>query len=136
MTHRNRTPNAIGICRFCSGAFIVSTCVPGRPTQRCRACAKSRKRAEKKLPGTVYFFEADGFDRIKIGFTRETVERRAQQLQVGCPAPIRVLHSQPGTMVDEKTFHRRFAKQRVPHTEWFVADAALKGFVEELRKIS
>jgi hypothetical protein len=139
MTHADKksSQGPIVVCRFCSKAFLAlaprGDRRPGAPVKRCSACATNLKRAAKKLQGTVYFLEAEGFGRIKIGFTRENVERRAMQLQVGCPAPIKILRTLEGTMKDEKKLHRRFATQRVPHTEWFVADEKLRSFVEGLQ---
>lgn len=66
----------------------------------------------------IYFAEAVGVGNIKIGFTDGPVESRIADLQTGCPVPIRLLGTAPGTLGDEKDLHRRFAAQRV-HGEWF-----------------
>lgn len=45
------------------------------------------------LLGRVYFIEAIGADRIKIGFTQGDPENRSAQLQTGCPFPLAVIGS-------------------------------------------
>lgn len=67
----------------------------------------------------IYFVEAVGVGNIKIGFTgADDVQFRIDQLQTGCPVPLRLLNAVPGTEQDEKDLHRRFAANRV-HGEWF-----------------
>lgn len=67
----------------------------------------------------IYFLEAVGVGSIKIGFTDRTdVESRIAEIQTGCPVPVRLLKSMPGTLEDEKNLHRRFASSRL-NGEWF-----------------
>lgn len=81
--------------------------------------------------GHVYFVEAIGSDRIKIGFTTK-FERRMKALRTGCPFPIVLLHSEPGTLRDERATHRRFATSvAVPGSEWFHATPELRAYVKE-----
>lgn len=71
--------------------------------------------------GRVYFIEAVGAGRIKIGFTSDrTVDARRRSLQTASPFPLRVIYDFDGSMQDEANLHKRFASHRaVPGTEWF-----------------
>lgn len=67
----------------------------------------------------LYFIEAVGDGRIKIGFTdNNDAEIRMATLQVGCPHELRLLGTLPGTMDDEKNLKRRFAAH-CSRGEWF-----------------
>lgn len=80
--------------------------------------------------GLVYFIEAVGADRVKIGFTSGDPARRAQKLQTACPFPLRVLASYPGSTVDEAALHERFAAARaVPATEWFHLTSEIRSHI-------
>jgi hypothetical protein len=77
--------------------------------------------------GRVYFIEAVGANRIKIGYTAGEVEERRRQLQTASPFPLRALASFPGTMHDETRLHERFSTSRaVPGSEWFHATPELR----------
>ena len=96
-----------------------------------------RRRAEErwkaKKTGRVYFIEAIGADRIKVGFTsKRTAVERLRNLQTSCPFPLRELVSFEGTMLDEFNLHQRFASARVaPNIEWFHATPELLAFIAE-----
>ncbi len=66
----------------------------------------------------LYFAQAEGIGRIKIGFTDGDVSARLADLQTGSPVPIRLLGTLAGTLEDEKDLHRRFGAARVCG-EWF-----------------
>ena len=68
--------------------------------------------------GTIYFIEAVGCDRFKIGFTKGEVEDRRRVLQVCAPFPLRVVAAVPGFRSDETDLHHRFAPLRCCG-EWF-----------------
>jgi hypothetical protein len=69
----------------------------------------------------IYFVQAEGVGHIKIGYTDgESADSRLATLQTGSPVPLRILHTMPGTMEDEKNLHRRFASAGVGG-EWFKA---------------
>lgn len=81
--------------------------------------------------GCVYFIEAVGCDRIKIGFTRKEIDFRLKFIQTGCPFPARVLRLQRGSMQDERDLHGRFAHALVRDTgEWFHATPDLLAYIE------
>ncbi len=66
----------------------------------------------------------------KIGYTKGTAEQRCAELQIGCPAPLVVLGSVPGSLAMEHALHERFAHLRTT-SEWFLADEELATFIEE-----
>jgi hypothetical protein len=72
------------------------------------------------LGGLVYFVEAVGLQKIKIGFTRSKVSKRIDSLRTGCPAELRALGWMEGTTRDEQALHVRFAHLRIMiNSEWF-----------------
>jgi hypothetical protein len=93
--------------------------------------------AQRAKDGVVYFVEAVGADRIKIGFTSAGLAGRIEDLQVGCPFPIKPLVSFAGTLRTERDLHAKFAAARVfAGSEWFHATAALRAFVDALGEVS
>jgi hypothetical protein len=79
----------------------------------------------------IYFIQAEGIGHIKIGFTDGTdADSRLATLQTGSPVPLRVLHTMPGTMEDEKNLHRRFASASAGG-EWFKAIPELLAMIPE-----
>jgi len=78
--------------------------------------------------GLVYFVEALGAERIKIGFTRGKVAARMDSLRNGCPFPLGVLKTVPGTTLDERRLHRKFVALREVG-EWFFAAPALRKYI-------
>jgi hypothetical protein len=79
----------------------------------------------------VYFIEAEGLNRVKIG-SADDARKRLAQLQVGCPSKLvlrGVLHTDDATQL-ERIFHRDFAGQRV-QGEWFKVNAKLRRIMED-----
>lgn len=69
--------------------------------------------------GLVYFIEAIGLSRVKIGWTRTNgLKSRLSALQTFSPVELRVLGTYPGFMTTERAEHRRWAHLR-SHGEWF-----------------
>lgn len=68
------------------------------------------------MSGEVYFIVC--MDRVKIGHTRVSVQSRLSSLQTGCPYPLSVIYSEPGTRESEKYWHSMFAGYRLIG-EWF-----------------
>lgn len=86
--------------------------------------------------GTIYIIEAVGTDRVKIGHTKKTVESRLAQLQTGCPYPLLIVVTFPGSVRDERAMHERFATARVGcNVEWFVVDTRLQKFIDDRRNL-
>lgn len=70
--------------------------------------------------GSVYFAEAVGCDRIKIGFTGGPVADRIAKLQTSCPFVIETYGSVRGSAALEAGLHLAFGGVRVmPNAEWF-----------------
>jgi hypothetical protein len=81
----------------------------------------------------IYFIQADGIGHIKIGYTDDDASARLASLQTGCPVPLRLLHTMPGTMGDEKNLHRRFASANVGG-EWFKPVTELMELIPDLSR--
>ncbi len=71
--------------------------------------------------GLVYFIEAVGSGRVKIGWTlARSVEGRRYSLQTSSPFPLRVLGWMRGSLKTEQRLHAQFDANRVmPNAEWF-----------------
>ena len=78
--------------------------------------------------GCVYFVEAIGLDRIKIGFARSSPRVRLNQLQEGSPLKLRPIGFIPGGRMLEADIHRQFADART-HGEWFNATPELMDYI-------
>lgn len=67
----------------------------------------------------VYFAQVQPRGPIKIGLsTHDTIERRINALQVGCPYPLIVTRIVPGGRSFEQHVHRLFRRLRM-RGEWF-----------------
>jgi hypothetical protein len=88
----------------------------------------SRKGSQHwRRPGVIYFMGAG--DLVKIGFTTD-LKRRLTMVQVGCPTPITLIGTIPGTPVVEKNLHRLFYKHR-HHGEWFRLVPEIEAYIAE-----
>lgn len=76
----------------------------------------------------VYFVEAVGLERIKIGKSRRPVAR-LRELAAVVPVHTSLLACVTG--ISEERVHSMFAKWRL-HGEWFQAHASLRLFVRSL----
>lgn len=77
--------------------------------------------------GFVYFAEAVGSDRIKVGFSSHPQER-VNGWKDGCPFSVVLLATIPGTWSDEQRCHKFFAPERKVR-EWFYASERLRYFI-------
>jgi hypothetical protein len=79
----------------------------------------------------VYFIEAEGVDRVKIGVANCS-HARLKTLEGACPVPLRLLGAVEtdkfGTL--EKELHKRFAEHR-DRGEWFKAVPEIVAFITE-----
>jgi hypothetical protein len=80
------------------------------------------------MSGCVYFVEATGLGRIKIGFARARLAHRLESLRNASPVELMLLGHIPGRRALESTIHRRFAHLRV-HREWFEAAPELRDYI-------
>jgi hypothetical protein len=77
----------------------------------------------------IYFIEAVGLDRVKIGYTSgESVERRLLALKTASPVPLKVVGVIEGTQKQERRLHRKYAAHRVCG-EWFTVTGELKAYL-------
>lgn len=82
--------------------------------------------------GLVYFLSAEGTGRVKIGWTRSAgLEKRVADLQIGCPVPLRVITTYPGTLFNEHMEHARLRSSWV-HGEWFDETEEVLGRIREV----
>jgi len=87
-------------------------------------------RPEKQC-GYIYFLLAEKLDAVKIGFTRNTVEKRLKYGNTWSPYDFDVLKIIEGTMLDEVALHKRFHKDKIQR-EWFQYSDELKEFIDKL----
>ena len=76
----------------------------------------------------VYFVEAVGLDKVKIGTTTR-IKSRLAAMQTGSPVRLELLGHLDGSTVTEADMHRRFEHLRL-HGEWFLATTELRAFIE------
>lgn len=81
-------------------------------------------------PGVIYFLEAEGIKRIKIGFSTN-FPNRLSDLQGASPVKLRVLKIVKGAQETERLLIRVFGVFRI-HGEWFDAHHSLVQFIKEL----
>ena len=81
--------------------------------------------------GRVYFIEAVGANRIKIGFTHRAATKRLRELQISSPLPLREIGSIPGTLSTEGGLHKRFLPLCIGG-EWFEARPVLRQHIARL----
>lgn len=80
--------------------------------------------------GTIYFVEAVGLRRVKIGYS-ENFSNRFRVLQNSCPVKLRVLKLVVATQDTEQALLAVFQKFRT-HGEWFESHPALMQFIRDL----
>jgi hypothetical protein len=78
--------------------------------------------------GYVYFIEAVGLSRVKIGYS-EDPESRLKQLLTGSPVTLKIFAKMPGNQPMEKEIHARFLHLKVEN-EWFHFTDEIKTYVE------
>lgn len=84
--------------------------------------------------GSVYFIEAVGTHRIKIGFSANP-SQRLRSLQTGSPYKLRILATIQANEHTEKEIHEQFDEYRLDG-EWFHACKGLRTFISSLENKS
>lgn len=79
----------------------------------------------------IYFIYAEQVERVKIGFTRTSVEKRLSELQCGSPVPLTLLAIIGGTVKHEQELHRLFKRFHV-RGEWFEYHDEIKAFIAQI----
>lgn len=78
------------------------------------------------MSGIVYVVQAETGGPVKIGYSREGgLKSRVASLQTGNPYKLRVVHTEPGSVEDERELHRTFRRYRMSG-EWFRAHYELQ----------
>lgn len=80
----------------------------------------------------VYFIEAVGLCRVKIGKAIDP-ENRIAQLQTGSPVPLRLIGKTAGGHPLERKLHEEFHGARIDGGEWFHLTKELRSYIEGLR---
>ncbi len=87
-------------------------------------------RIQPRPYGHVYFVEAIGTGRVKIGWSKD-IHARMNQIRTGCPVEIAVLLTKRARQSAEFALHRRFADQRVwTNREWFTLEGPIREFIQ------
>lgn len=81
----------------------------------------------------VYFLEAVGLDRVKVGWSSKP-HARIGELRTLIPCEVRLLKAVPGGQDEETELHRRFALHRT-HGEWFRL-SPIREAIEALEAVS
>ena len=77
----------------------------------------------------IYFIQCGHDGPIKIGHTNSDLGGRLSMLQVGCPWPLRVIGTMPGTMIEEAQLQRSFGHLHM-RGEWYHPASQLLLFIE------
>lgn len=82
--------------------------------------------------GLVYFAEAVGAERVKIGWTRaRNIEKRLAELQTGCPFPLVVRATLRGLLLQEWQEHQTLQEDWI-HGEWFHLSGRVRRRIDEV----
>jgi len=84
------------------------------------------QRKEKKI-GLVYFIEAVGISRVKIGYS-DNPDKRLKQLTTGSPLTLELRATMPGSLTTEKELHQRFNHLCIDN-EWFHFTDEIKQYI-------
>lgn len=70
------------------------------------------------MSGSIYFIACLPMNAVKIGYTAAGAMNRLVAMQTGCPAPLKLYATVPGTMEEERRLHEAFQPLSI-HGEWF-----------------
>jgi len=77
----------------------------------------------------VYFIEATGLNRVKIGYATNPT-KRIKDLDTGSAVNLELLGVVPGSLAKERQLHQKFAQYRIKG-EWFNYSDEIKDYVKE-----
>jgi hypothetical protein len=86
--------------------------------------------AEREL---VYFLQAEGSGRIKIGTTKD-LGQRLRALRAGSPVKLELLGVVRGGRQMEQLIHIAFAPLRAGRSEWFEPGKSLLSFIRDFQR--
>lgn len=95
--------------------------------------SKESQRARSKrcdVLGWVYFIGTVSADKVKIGWSKDSPERRLAQLQTGNGEQLHLYGAIPGTQRDERALHDKFLELHV-RGEWFHFEKAIWDIIPE-----
>jgi hypothetical protein len=78
----------------------------------------------------LYFIEAVGLKRVKIGVSKDP-EERLKQLQTGSPISLSMVAKCPGDVNIERSLHKKLSEYRVDG-EWFHLSDKLQNIINSL----
>ena len=83
--------------------------------------------------GKIYFLCSD--NKIKIGYTAGSVDRRIQQLNTGSPNKIYKLGWMEGNKEKEKQLHVMFSRYRIrSNGEWFLGVQEIIDYINKVNQ--
>jgi hypothetical protein len=83
--------------------------------------------------GKIYFLCSD--NKIKIGYTKGSIEKRIQQLNTGSPNKIYKLGWIEGDKEIEKQLHIKFSEYRIrSNGEWFLGNQKIIDYINEVNQ--
>lgn len=83
--------------------------------------------------GKIYFLCSN--NKIKIGYTKGSIEKRIQQLKTGSPNEIYKLGWMQGDKEKEKELHIKFSVYRIRHNgEWFLGEQEIIDFINDVNQ--
>jgi hypothetical protein len=142
--HYLRGSKAVVKCSDCGDAVSAASNTKKRIEQRggrlavCIKCARrNSRRAMSERPGRVYFVEAVGGGRIKIGFSSQVSDRKQGLVTAALGYPLETLLEIEGSPIVENEMHRRFAPFHIEDgggTEWFEANDVIRFYCEVRRE--
>lgn len=73
---------------------------------------------------------------IKIGYTKNSIEKRLQQLQTSCSNKLYILGWIEGDIDQEQELHKKFSASRIRYNgEWFKPTDDLLQYINDYNKI-
>lgn len=82
----------------------------------------------------MIYFIAAGDEYVKIGFTKESVDKRLAILQVHNPLDLKLIAVMDGGLKEEKRLHYQFNSSML-HGEWFILNRKIRNFIANNTKI-
>ena len=83
--------------------------------------------------GKIYFLCSD--NKIKIGYTAGSINRRIQQLNTGSPNKIYKLGWMEGSKEKEKELHIMFSRYRIrSNGEWFLGAQEIIDYINQINQ--
>ncbi|MDE2103839.1 MAG: GIY-YIG nuclease family protein [Patescibacteria group bacterium] len=90
---------------------------------------KSKRRIRPKSD-VVYFIEAEGLNRVKIGRCEGSPISRISSLQCGSPVKLKLVATVRGGCKKEGMIHKMFSKFSI-HGEWFHFSEPIKQYISQ-----